>query len=92
MNVAIPLMLLRAATIVVGALFLGYTVQAYRKHRARSMLWLATAVGLMVLGAAVEAVSFLWLGANLGTAELLEASVTLAAFLVLLASIRMHRA
>ena len=84
----ISLLVLRGATVVAGALFLAIAVQAYRKHRGRAMLWLMTAISLMVVAAAAELVAFLALGAGLGTAEVIEAALTLVAFLVLLWSVR----
>lgn len=87
----VALLVLRAATILVGAAFLVVTSQAYRKHRSRALLVLGVAIALMVLGAGVELVAYLVFGASLGTAEVLEASVTLLAFLVLLASVNLQR-
>lgn len=85
------LLLLRAATVFLGGVFVAYATQAYRKHRSSALAVLAVAIGLMALGAAIELVAYLWLGAGLGAAEVLEASVTLLAFVVLLWSIRAQR-
>lgn len=86
----IPLVALRVATIIAGSIFLYYTAQAYCKHRSRSMVVLAAAVGLMVLAVIAEGVAFFLFGAGLGYAETVEAAIMLLAFLVLLWSVRQH--
>lgn len=92
MTLTIPLLILRAGTLVAGAVFVVYALQAYRAHRAPAMLWLAIAIGLMALGAGIEIAAYLVFGASLGVAEVIEASVALLAFIVLLLAVRLQRA
>ncbi len=91
MTLTPTLLLLRALTVLAGGVFITYALTAYRKHRSPAMLILGTAIALMVLGAAIEIVAYLFVGASLAMAEVLEASVTLLAFLILLLSVRSQR-
>lgn len=85
------LTVLKIATVLFGLVFLYYTLRAYRKHRARSMLILFVAVGLMTAAAVAEGVAFAVLGLSLEQAHIVEAVFTLAAFAVLVYSIFAHR-
>ncbi len=85
------LSIIKAATVCVGAVFLLLAGRAYWRTRAASMRTLFVAVALLVLAAVAEGASLQVLRLSLEHAHIIEAVVTLAAFVVLLASVLAHR-
>ncbi len=91
MSYVLVLSLIKVITVLVGVVFLYITGKAYAKTRSRSMAILFVAVGLMVLAAVAEGAAFQILGLSLDESHVVEAVVTLAAFMVFLYSIVSHR-
>ncbi len=82
---------LKALTVLAGAIFLSFALRAYLKHRARAMLVLLVAIALMTAAAVAEGLAIQVLGLELGAAHVIEASFTLAAFVILVLSVISHR-
>lgn len=85
------LSILKILTVLAGSIFLFVTWKAYLKSRSRSMLMLFGAVSLLVLAAILEGAALQILGVTMEQARLVEAVVSLLAFLVLLYSVLGHK-
>ncbi|MGB1586846.1 MAG: DUF7521 family protein [Thermoplasmatota archaeon] len=85
------LSILKVLTVLAGGIFLFVTWKAYLRRRSRSMLLLFAAISLMVLAAILEGAALQVLGFSMEEARLVEAVVTLTAFLVLLYSVVGHK-
>ncbi len=90
-EILLTLTILKVLTVALGGVFLWFTVRAYIKHRARGMLVLSLAVGLMTFAAVTEGAALQVFGASRDVAHALEAAITLAAFAVLVLSVITHR-
>ncbi len=90
-GVILILTILKALTVLAGAIFLSFTLRAYLKHRARAMLVLLVAIALMTGAAVAEGIAVQVLGLELAGAHIVEAVFTLAAFVVLVMSVISHR-
>lgn len=77
----------RALTAVLGVTILLVGVRAYRATRRNSILLFAAGIGTASAGYLLEGVLVRWAGWDLVTASLLESLASLAAFMLLAASL-----
>lgn len=82
---------LKILTLLLGVYFLARAYRAYRKHKSRPMLVLFTGVGILTLGVLVEGFLVEVLEWSLTRARLVEATITLLGFAVLVASLHVRQ-
>lgn len=82
---------LKILTLVFGATFVVYALRAWLKHRTRSMILLAFAIGILTVAIFTEGVVFWLTGGNLDAAHIVEAAIALIGFVVLLSSVVVAR-
>lgn len=85
------LSIIKIATVVLGAVFLGITWRAYRRQPNRGLLVLFIAVVLMTVAAVAEGLAFRAIGLSLDQAHIIEALFTVAGFAVLVYSVWSYR-
>ncbi len=86
----VTLSALKIITLLLGLYFLARAYRAYRKHKSRPMLVLFTGVGILTLGVLVEGFLVEVLEWSLTQARLVEATITLLGFAVLVASLHVR--
>ncbi len=91
MNTILLLTIIKTATVLAGAWFLGLTWRANRRVPNRGFRILIAAMVLMTIGAVAEGLAFRAVGLSLDQAHLIEGVFTLAGFAVLLASVLLHK-
>lgn len=91
MNVELVLVAIKAVTVLAGAGFLWITFKAWRANRRAALAILMAAVALLIVSAIAEGSAYQGFHLSLDQAHVIEAVFTLAAFVVLLASVLANR-
>lgn len=81
---------LKILTLAIGATFVVYAFRAWYKHRTRSMMLLTVAIAILTVAIFSEGVVF-WLTGDIDTAHIVEASIALVGFAILLSSVMAAR-
>lgn len=82
------LMALRVAAVALGLVFLRGAWRSYRRYRTRPMMWLVTAVALLVAAVLAEGFVVRVLGWPLEQAHVAEAVVSFLGFVALVLSVQ----